>query len=101
MKDTKNDKFYMGDVINSFSKIEINYNINNNENIKIKPKREQVKNACGNCKTARKKCDINRPCNRCLNANLPELCKDSIRKKREIGIKRGSYKKKETQKVIT
>lgn len=90
----KNNEYYIEDIINMFTKIEIDYNINDDINIKNKPKREQVKNACINCKIARKKCDINRPCNRCVNANLSELCKDSIRKKREKGIKRGPYKKK-------
>jgi uncharacterized paraquat-inducible protein A len=84
------------DIINTFTKIELKNNIHDdNINIKKKPKREQVKNACVNCKMARKKCDDGRPCNRCTTYNIVENCEDSIRKPREKGIKRGSYKKKE------
>jgi hypothetical protein len=95
MENTEDNEVCIGDILNMFTKIEINYNINNDINIKSKSKREQVKNACINCKIARKKCDVNRPCNRCVNADLSEMCKDSIRKKREKGIKRGPYKKKQ------
>ncbi|GES92838.1 Zn(2)-C6 fungal-specific transcription factor [Rhizophagus clarus] len=54
-------------------------------------KREQVKCACVNCQKSRKKCDDKRPCQRCIDLNITETCKDSIRKarksiKREISI---------------
>ena len=88
------ERLSIDDIINTFTKIEIKNKINdNNLNIEKKYKREQVKNACVNCKIARKKCDVNRPCNRCSESNIPEKCKDSIRKQRKIGIKRGPYKK--------
>ncbi|KAI9337433.1 hypothetical protein BD770DRAFT_401142 [Pilaira anomala] len=58
-----------------------------------KPKRRQVKNACVNCQKACKKCDEGRPCQRCIKYNLTETCKDSIRKERKKGVKRGPYKR--------
>ncbi|GBB98246.1 hypothetical protein RclHR1_03180011 [Rhizophagus clarus] len=54
-------------------------------------KREQVKCACVNCQKSRKKCDDKRPCQRCIDLNITETCKDSIRKARK-SIKRGPYK---------
>ncbi|KAJ1646486.1 hypothetical protein LPJ64_002035 [Coemansia asiatica] len=57
-------------------------------------KRAQVKNACVNCQRACKKCDSNRPCQRCIKYSLQETCKDSMRKPRAKGIKRGPYKKR-------
>ncbi|CAG8472163.1 6908_t:CDS:2 [Cetraspora pellucida] len=56
----------------------------------VKPKRQQVKNAC-----ACKKCDDGRPCQRCIKYELTDTCKDSIRKERKKGIKRGPYKRKQ------
>ena len=74
--------------------IEIKNNVNNdNINIEKESKREQVKNACVNCKIAKKKCDNDRPCNRCKLLNISEDCKDSERKQREKGIKRAPYNK--------
>ncbi|KAG9293858.1 hypothetical protein G9A89_019196 [Geosiphon pyriformis] len=64
-----------------------------------RPKRQQVKNACVNCQKACKKCDDQRPCSRCIKYELTETCKDSSRKERKRGIKRGPYKKKESKKV--
>lgn len=54
----------------------------------------QVKNACVNCQRACKKCDDSRPCQRCVKSNIQETCKDSTRKPRQRGIKRGPYKKR-------
>ncbi|KAF0504120.1 putative fungal zinc cluster transcription factor [Gigaspora margarita] len=61
----------------------------------VKPKRQQVKNACVNCQKACKKCDDGRPCQRCIKYELTDSCKDSIRKERKKGIKRGPYKRKQ------
>ncbi|CAG8690679.1 21668_t:CDS:2 [Dentiscutata erythropus] len=61
----------------------------------VKPKRQQVKNACVNCQKACKKCDDGRPCQRCIKYELTDTCKDSIRKERKKGIKRGPYKRKQ------
>lgn len=59
-----------------------------------RPKRKQVKTACTNCADACKRCDEGRPCERCLKLNIGESCKDSQRKERKKGIKRGPYKRK-------
>ncbi|KAG1474597.1 hypothetical protein G6F56_000268 [Rhizopus delemar] len=59
-----------------------------------KPKRKQVKNACVNCQKACKKCDIGRPCQRCVKYGITETCINSVRKERKKGIKRGPYKKR-------
>ncbi|RIA92842.1 hypothetical protein C1645_736032 [Glomus cerebriforme] len=63
-----------------------------------KLKRKQVKNACVNCQKACKKCDDERPCQRCIRYELTETCKNSIRKERKKGIKRGPYKRRTQQK---
>ncbi|KAI7900495.1 uncharacterized protein BX663DRAFT_517830 [Cokeromyces recurvatus] len=60
-----------------------------------KPKRKQVKNACVNCQKACKKCDDGRPCKRCIKLGLTATCKDSDRKERKKGVKRGPYKKRQ------
>ncbi|KAI9487299.1 MAG: hypothetical protein EXX96DRAFT_552585 [Benjaminiella poitrasii] len=60
-----------------------------------KPKRKQVKNACVNCQKACKKCDDGRPCQRCMKLGLTATCRDSDRKERKKGIKRGPYKKRQ------
>lgn len=59
-----------------------------------KPKRKQVKNACVNCQKACKKCDIGRPCQRCIKYGLTDTCVNSVRKERKKGVKRGPYKKR-------
>ncbi|KAG1309341.1 hypothetical protein G6F64_005388 [Rhizopus arrhizus] len=59
-----------------------------------KPKRKQVKNACVNCQKACKKCDIGRPCQRCIKYGITDTCVNSVRKERKKGIKRGPYKKR-------
>ncbi|CAB4489964.1 hypothetical protein RhiirA5_484434 [Rhizophagus irregularis] len=60
----------------------------------LKTKRKQVKNACVNCQKACKRCDDGRPCQRCIKYGLTETCKNSIRKERKKGIKRGPYKRR-------
>ncbi|KAJ1980190.1 hypothetical protein H4R35_001213 [Dimargaris xerosporica] len=57
-------------------------------------KRKQVKNACVNCQKACKKCDDNRPCERCRKYGLESTCRNSTRKERKKGIKRGPYKRR-------
>ncbi|KAI7862808.1 serine hydrolase-domain-containing protein [Spinellus fusiger] len=59
-----------------------------------KAKRKQVKNACVNCQKACKKCDEERPCQRCVKHGLVDTCVDSVRKERKKGVKRGPYKKR-------
>lgn len=70
-------------------------------------KRKQVKNACGttrwtqsdyqlfyfvvNCQKACKKCDDQRPCERCKKYGLDDSCRDSARKERKKGVRRGPY----------
>lgn len=70
-------------------------------------KRKQVKNACGiifwleglyqlyyflvNCQKACKKCDDQRPCERCKKYGLDDTCRDSARKERKKGVRRGPY----------
>ncbi|KAI8989992.1 hypothetical protein BDB01DRAFT_709335, partial [Pilobolus umbonatus] len=61
-----------------------------------KLKRKQVKNACVNCQKACKKCDDGRPCKRCVKLGLTSTCRDSDRKERKKGVKRGPYKKRQT-----
>lgn len=60
-------------------------------------KRDQVKTACSNCKKACKKCDIERPCQRCKNYGITETCRDSERKTRQKGVVRGPYSKFRSQ----
>lgn len=60
-----------------------------------RPKRTQCKNACTNCQKACKKCDDNRPCQRCIRYGTTDTCVDSQRKERKKGIKRGPYKKRD------
>lgn len=59
----------------------------------VRPKRKQVKNACQSCQKACKKCDSGRPCSRCVKYGLQDSCRDSVRKERKKGIKRGPYKR--------
>ncbi|CAO3639304.1 unnamed protein product [Cunninghamella blakesleeana] len=66
----------------------------NEFNMLTKPKRKQVKNACVNCQKACKKCDDGRPCQRCIKYGLTETCRDSVRKERKKGVKRGPYKRR-------
>jgi hypothetical protein len=98
---------------------------NNNSNMDVKKvksekpveksKRKQVKNACGkirnflllivthclninntvNCQKACKKCDDGRPCKRCIKLGLTATCRNSDRKERKKGVKRGPYKKRQ------
>lgn len=91
----KKDKLSIKDIICTFNKMNINKNKTDIEEYKIK--RKQVKNSCINCKKIHKKCDDNRPCQRCIDNKLINTCKDSERKKRDIGIKRGPYKKNENK----
>lgn len=65
-----------------------------NDQTLVKPKRKQVKNACVHCQKACKKCDDGRPCQRCLKHNLADTCRNSIRKERQKGMRRGPYKRK-------
>ncbi|KAI8593805.1 hypothetical protein BDZ88DRAFT_403829 [Geranomyces variabilis] len=64
-----------------------------NSGSNIRQKRAQVKNACVNCQRACKKCDEFRPCTRCTKFNLGDSCRDSERKERTKGFKRGTYKR--------
>jgi hypothetical protein len=48
-----------------------------------------------NCQKACKKCDDGRPCARCIKLGLTETCRDSDRKERKKGVKRGPYKKRQ------
>ncbi|KAJ1962870.1 hypothetical protein IWQ62_003393, partial [Dispira parvispora] len=57
-------------------------------------KRKQVKNACVNCQKACKKCDDARPCLRCVKYGLESTCRNSPRKERKKGVKRGPYKRR-------
>ncbi|KAK9760205.1 hypothetical protein K7432_016034 [Basidiobolus ranarum] len=63
----------------------------------LRPKRRQVKNACINCQKACKKCDEGRPCQRCVKYGLGDTCRDSMRKERRKGERRGPYLKKESK----
>ncbi|CAE6339565.1 unnamed protein product [Rhizoctonia solani] len=60
-----------------------------------RPKRKQVKNACSACQRACKRCDVGRPCERCIKYGMADSCRDSQRKERKKGIKRGPYKKRD------
>lgn len=55
-------------------------------------KRRQVKSACVNCRKACKKCEEQRPCQRCVRLGIQSSCVDYQRKPREKGIKRGPYR---------
>lgn len=57
-------------------------------------KRKQVKMACTNCAAACKRCDENRPCDRCQKYSISDTCVDGQRKERKKGVKRGPYKRK-------
>ena len=57
-------------------------------------KRTQVSRACLGCQKACKKCDLERPCTRCVRTKNP--CIDGERKERKKGIKRGPYKSRKT-----
>ncbi|KAF8195996.1 hypothetical protein BJ912DRAFT_1056429 [Pholiota molesta] len=59
-----------------------------------RPKRKQVKMACTNCAGACKRCDENRPCERCVKYGIADTCIDGQRKERKKGIKRGPYRRK-------
>ncbi|KZT24863.1 hypothetical protein NEOLEDRAFT_1156614 [Neolentinus lepideus HHB14362 ss-1] len=64
-----------------------------------KPKRKQVKMACTNCAAACKRCDENRPCDRCQKYGITDTCVDGVRKERKKGVKRGPYKRKRKPEV--
>ncbi|RXW19250.1 hypothetical protein EST38_g6592 [Candolleomyces aberdarensis] len=64
------------------------------QTIVAKPKRKQVKMACTNCAAACKRCDEQRPCERCQKYGIADSCVDGQRKERKKGIKRGPYKRK-------
>jgi|SRR5882762_42236 len=61
-------------------------------------KRQQVKLACINCRKACKKCDEERPCQRCQTYRITTECVDIPRKKRKPGHKRGPYAKTQLKK---
>lgn len=61
----------------------------------VRPKRKQVKNACMACQRACKRCDVGRPCERCIKYGMADSCRDSQRKERKKGVKRGPYKKRD------
>ncbi|CAE6420551.1 unnamed protein product [Rhizoctonia solani] len=65
----------------------------------VRPKRKQVKNACSACQRACKRCDVGRPCERCIKYGMADSCRDSQRKERKKGIKRGPYKKRDGEYV--
>ncbi|KAF8591272.1 hypothetical protein K439DRAFT_991969 [Ramaria rubella] len=56
----------------------------------VKPKRKQVKMACTNCAAACKRCDVSRPCERCVKYGLSDTCRDGQRKERKKGFKRAA-----------
>ena len=56
-------------------------------------KRAQVKSACVHCRKACKKCEEQRPCQRCVRLNMADSCVSHVRKPRERGMKRGPYRK--------
>lgn len=58
-------------------------------------RRAQVKSACVNCRKACKKCEEQRPCQRCVRLDMADTCVSHVRKPREKGFKRGPYRKKE------
>jgi hypothetical protein len=49
---------------------------------------------CTNCAAACKRCDENRPCDRCQKYSISDTCVDGQRKERKKGVKRGPYKRK-------
>lgn len=51
----------------------------------VRPKRKQVKNACSACQRACKRCDVGRPCERCVKYGMGDSCRDSQRKERKKG----------------
>lgn len=51
----------------------------------VRPKRKQVKNACSACQRACKRCDVGRPCERCIKYGMADSCRDSQRKERKKG----------------
>lgn len=57
-----------------------------------KKRRSQVKIACIHCKKSCKKCDEQRPCQRCVRIGFSMNCIDAPRKIRKRGFKRGPYK---------
>ncbi|KAF8957692.1 hypothetical protein BDZ97DRAFT_1844781 [Flammula alnicola] len=59
-----------------------------------RPKRKQVNVACTNCAGVCKRCDENRPCERCIKYGVADTCIDGQRKERKKGTKRGPYKRK-------
>ncbi|CAE6525471.1 unnamed protein product [Rhizoctonia solani] len=67
----------------------------------VRPKRKQVKNACSACQRACKRCDVGRPCERCIKYGMADSCRDSQRKERKKGIKRGPYKKRDGEFVVS
>ena len=48
----------------------------NNSKGATRKKREMVSRSCRSCRLAKKKCDTQRPCGRCLRKQLDETCKD-------------------------
>ena len=60
-------------------------------------KRQQVKSACVNCRKACKKCEEQRPCQRCVRLGMGETCVSWTRKPREKGFRRGPYRKNPSQ----
>ncbi|TPX63600.1 hypothetical protein SpCBS45565_g06514 [Spizellomyces sp. 'palustris'] len=50
-----------------------------------------------NCQKACKKCDEARPCARCVKFGIQDTCRDSERKERNRGLKRGAYKRKSSE----
>ncbi|QRV85894.1 hypothetical protein RhiJN_13912 [Ceratobasidium sp. AG-Ba] len=65
-----------------------------------RPKRKQVKNACSACQRACKRCDVGRPCERCIKYGMQDSCRDSLRKERKKGVKRGPYKKRDGESTL-
>ncbi|KAG9097206.1 hypothetical protein FRC06_007845 [Ceratobasidium sp. 370] len=66
----------------------------------VRPKRKQVKNACSACQRACKRCDVGRPCERCIKYGMQDSCRDSLRKERKKGVKRGPYKKRDGESAL-
>ncbi|KAG8748305.1 hypothetical protein FRC10_007696 [Ceratobasidium sp. 414] len=66
----------------------------------VRTKRKQVKNACSACQRACKRCDIGRPCERCIKYGMQDTCRDSVRKERKKGVKRGPYKKRDGELAV-
>ncbi|KAF8497327.1 hypothetical protein JB92DRAFT_2987806 [Gautieria morchelliformis] len=58
----------------------------------LKPKRNKSK-----WRTACKRCDVARPCERCIKYGLADSCADGQRKERKKGFKRGPYNKRKRQ----